>query len=122
MAFPTAGIATLLARHGRSLKLTYKGANPVYNPATGTVVTDTVAPVNVKGYFYDSRKEPAFETLVSLGRRRVMFRPYDLQGNPITKPAEGDMIEGQRDKTAIVRVDEVVSGEETLVYICWVRE
>lgn len=122
MAFPTAGILQLLQLHGRLINITYNNINSEYDPATGEVISDTVTPVTVKGYFYDSQKTNEFEAQVSEGRRRVFFRPVDISGVAIRKPEEGDTIEGHRDKVNVVRVDEVLSGEKILAYICRVRE
>lgn len=122
MTFPTTGIATLLARHGRLIRINYNNVNSQYDPATGKVVKDSIPPAVVKGYFYESKKEPQYETQVSVGSRRVVFRPVDTNGMTIRRPSEGDTIEGQRDKVDVLRVEEVVSGDKTLVYICWVKE
>lgn len=122
MAFPTMGISQLLALHGRSINIHYKGVNGQYNPATGDVVSEEIPSVTVRGYFYDSQKVSEFETQISEGRRRVFFRPTDINGEVIRKPSEGDILEGHRDKVSVVRVDEIMSGEQVLVYICRVRE
>lgn len=122
MAFPTTGISQLLARHGRDIRLTYSNVNNEYNPETGEVTTKPVSSVIVRGYFYDTKKEPNYETVVDEGKRRVVFRPIDSNGLTIKEPQPGDSIVGQRDKVHILRVEEIVSQMKTLFYICIVKE
>lgn len=122
MAFPTTGISQLLARHGRDIKIIYNNVNNDYDPATGSVSKSKVSPVIVRGYFYDTKKEPIYETQVDEGRRRVVFKATDSNGLLIREPKPGDSIEGQRDKVNILRVEEIVSQMKTLVYICIVKE
>lgn len=120
MSMRLTGIYTLLKRHGRNLKL-IKKSNSDYDPTTGTVTNNT-EPFFVRGYFYDSKNNNQFDTQVDEGDRRVALYPYGLEGLPTPKPEIGDTVEGQRDKVSIYRVDEVVSNEKVLIYLCRVKE
>ena len=76
----------------------------------------------VRGYFYDSRNLSEYSTQIEEGNRRVVLYPYDTSGNALLKPEISDTIEGQRDKVSIWRVEEVMSNEKVLAYICRVKE
>lgn len=114
------GLSQLLKRHGRNVKVT-KLQNSVYDPTTGTVV-NTTEPFFVRGYFYDSTETNIYDTQVGDGNRRVILYPFGIEGLPIPKPVIGDIIEGQRDKVSVWRVDEIVSNEKVMAYICRVKE
>ena len=120
MTFRLTGISSLLKRHGRNLKVT-KASGEVYDPQTSTV-TNQSEPFFVRGYFYDSRELNIYDTQIGEGNRRVVLYPYGLEGLPIPKPEIGDRIEGQRDTVSIWRVEEVMSKEKVLAYICRVKE
>lgn len=76
----------------------------------------------VRGYFYDSKEVNIYDTQVGEGNRRVVFYPIDLSGNPLPKPRIGDKVRGQSDVVSIYRVEEVMSNDKVLVYLCRVNE
>lgn len=122
MAFRMTGISQLLARHGRNLKVIYPNTSSAYNPATGAVTKGPDVEVTVRGYFYNNEEQAILETQVGEGSRRVILYPTDIYGVALTKPKDGDRIEGQNDSVVIYRTDEVVSGDQVLFYVCRVRE
>lgn len=114
------GIATLLKRHGRNLTLEKKGT-PIYNPSTGTA-TNNSQNYTIRGYFYDSRNLAEYATQIEEGNRRVILYPTDTAGLAYPKPEIDDRIVGQRDEVSIWRVEEIMSNEKVLFYICRVKE
>lgn len=113
-------IKKLIDTFGKSVTIRYV-SDSTYNPATGGVSNTNTTAV-VKGYLYDIRKETDYDTLVSLGSRRLAIYPVDVNGNPITIPREGDKIEGHRDTVVVTRVDEVLSQDKVIVYLLRIKE
>jgi len=117
MPMQTKGILQLLQRHGRNLTITYNGSG-VYNPLTGIVDGPPAATATVRGYFYNSKKGLAEQTLVEEGNRHLILAPTDTLGRPYQKPTISDHIAGQDKPVSIYEVQEVVSGQKMLFYIC----
>ncbi|MGZ7332411.1 hypothetical protein ACXWSA_09505, partial [Streptococcus pyogenes] len=86
----------------------YNNVSDTYDPATATVEKFAWAPATVRGYFYDTKEEPSFETQVETGNRRVLLMPTDINGMNIRKPQASDRIEGQREQVSISEVEEII--------------
>lgn len=114
------GILTLLKRHGRNFTVT-EDFEGTYDPVTGEFTGDGSAPKTVRGYFYDSKENFVFDTQIQDGKRKLILLPIDTSGNPFT-PEEGSKVSGQRDTVSITTVDQIMSGEQIIFYICKVRE
>ena len=114
------GILTLLKRHGRNFTIT-EDFEGTYDPVRGEFTGDNPTPRTVRGYFYDSKEAFIFNTQIQDGKRKLILLPMDTNGNPFI-PEEGSKVSGQRDTVSITTVDEVVSGEQVIFYICKVQE
>lgn len=114
------GILTLLKRHGRNFTIT-KDFEGTYDPVTGEFTGGSSDPVTVRGYFHDSKETLVFNTQIQDGKRKLILLPKDINGNPF-HPEEGAKVSGQRDTVSITTVDEIMSGEQTIFYVCKVQE
>lgn len=110
------GILTLLKRHGRNFTVT-EDFEGTYDPVTGEFTGGSSAPKTVRGYFYDSKENFVFDTQIQDGKRKLILLPMDTSGDPFT-PEEGSKVSGQRDIVSITTVDEIMSGEQVIFYIC----
>lgn len=122
MTFRMKGIYQLLTRHGKTVTIKYESVDTTYNPATGETTTTTVPNTQVKGYFYRTKLMNRQETLIEDGDRRLILYPHDINGVAIRKPKPSDTAIGQNDNVRILSVQEVVSGQKVLFYICAVKE
>lgn len=117
--FRQSDIKRLINTFGKQVTIQYKSSS-TYNPATGeNIVTRT--PATVMGYFYDIREEQDYDTFTQLGNRRLAINPFDTSGAAIDKPEIGDIATGHRNQVTVTRVDEVISGDQTMVYLLRVK-
>ena len=114
------GILTLLKRHGRNFTVT-KDFEGTYDPVTGEFTGGSSTPKTVRGYFYDSKEDFIYNTQIQDGKRKLILLPTDTSGNPFV-PEEGAKVSGQRDTVSITTVNEIMSGEQIIFYICKVQE
>ena len=114
------GILTLLKRHGRNFTVT-EDFEGTYDPVTGEFTGGSSTPQTVRGYFYDSKEDFTYNTQIQDGKRKLILLPRDTSGNPFL-PQEGAKVSGQRDTVSITTVDEIMSGEQIIFYICKVQE
>lgn len=117
--FRQSDIKRLINTFGKQVTIQYK-TNSVYNPATGEN-TVSRTPIIVMGYFYDIKEDQDYDTFVQLGNRRLAINPFDITGAAIDKPEVGDIALGHREQTTVTRVDEVISGDQTIVYLLRVK-
>ena len=120
MTIRMTGILTLLKRHGRNFTVT-EDFGGTYDPVTGEFTGGSSTPQTVRGYFYDSKENFVYNTQIQDGKRKLILLPRDVSGNPFL-PQEGAKVSGQRDTVSITTVDEIMSGEQIIFYICKVQE
>ena len=114
------GILTLLKRHGRNFTVT-EDFGGTYDPVTGEFTGGSSTPKTVRGYFYDSKEDFIFNTQIQDGKRKLILLSRDVNGDPFV-PVGGAKVSGQRDAVSITTVDEIMSGEQIIFYICRVQE
>ena len=114
------GILTLLKRHGRNFTVT-EDFEGIYDPVTGEFTGGGPTPKIVRGYFYDSKEDFIFNTQIQDGKRKLILLPTDTSGNSF-RPVVGSKVSGSNDTVSITTVDEIMSGEQIIFYICRVQE
>lgn len=120
MSFDAATLKALIDDHGKSLTYASKGS-PTYDTSTGTVTSSDTS-YTVTGYFYNYNLGDFNGDSVVLGDRRVVIPTVDTSNSSITSPKSGDTFSGQGDKVTVVGVQTILSGDNTMCYICQVRE
>ena len=120
MTIRMTGILTLLKRHGRNFTVT-EDFGGTYDPVTGEFTGGSSTPKTVRGYFYDSKENFVYNTQIQDGKRKLILLSRDVNGDPFV-PVGGAKVSGQRDTVSIATVDEIMSGEQIIFYICKVQE
>lgn len=113
----------LLSRHGKDMTLTKKGLDAyTYNPATGGISGGSSTDYTVTMHFSNYNLQDIDGSQVIVGDRRVLIPTEDTSGNTLPIIEIGDEISGEGDTVSIVAVQTLISGFNTICYICQVRE
>lgn len=114
-------LLTMVNRYGKQVTLT-KNSYAAYNPATGSVGTNTAVNYTVKAYFAEYDLSEINNDSIVVGDRKVLLPYVDTSGVALPEPDMDDIISGQGDTVKIVTVAKIYSGDTLSCYICQVRE
>jgi len=114
-------LLSLVNRYGRVTTL-QKNSYAAYDPATGSVGTNTSANYTVKAYFAEYNLSELNNDSIVMGDRKVAFPSVDTSGVTLPEPDADDIVVGTGDKVKIVSVAKIYSGDTLTCYICQVRE
>lgn len=114
-------LLTLINRYGRVTTL-QKNSYAAYDPATGSVGTNTSTNYTVKAYFSEYDLSELNNDSIVMGDRKVAFPSVDTSGVTLPEPDADDIVVGVGDKVKIVSVSKIYSGDTLTCYICQVRE
>lgn len=110
----------LLEEFGREATLR-KVASGSYDSRTGTV-SSTTTDYSVRVYTAEYKLTELTTDNIVRGDRKALMSVYDTSGSNIPVPDEGDLIVGVDDTVRVVSVQILNSGDNTVCYICQVRE
>ena len=99
-------LMTLVNRFGRITTL-QKNSYAAYDPATGSVGTNTSADYTVKAYFSEYNLSELNNDSVVMGDRKVVFSSVDTSGVTLPEPDADDIVVGVGDKVKIVSVSKI---------------
>ena len=114
-------LLTLVNRFGRTATL-QKNSYAAYDPATGSVGTNTSTNYTVKAYFAEYELSEINNDSVVMGDRKAVFPSVDTSGVTLPEPDADDIVVGVGDKVKIVSVSKSYSADTLTCYICQVRE
>jgi len=114
-------LLTLINRFGRVTTL-QKNSYAAYDPATGSVGTNTSTNYTVKAYFAEYNLSELNNDSIVMGDRKVAFPSVDTSGVTLPEPDTDDIVVGTGDKVKVVSVAKIYSGDTLTCYICQVRE
>ena len=114
-------LLSLVNRYGRVTTL-QKNSYAAYDPATGSVGTNTSANYTVKAYFAEYNLSELNNDSIVMGDRKVAFPSVDTSGVTLPEPDADDIVVGTGDKVKIVSVAKIYSGDTLVCYLCQVRE
>lgn len=114
-------LLALVNRYGTSVTLT-KNSYAAYDPATGTVGTNTSVNYTVKAYFAEYDLSEMGNDSIVKGDRKVLFPSVDTSGVALPEPDMDDIIVGQGDTVKVVGVSKIYSSDTLVCYTCQVRE
>ena len=118
MAFRSYDLLRLVKDFGEDLTLRKITTGGTYNPATGTITGSATTDYAVEGYFFNfSVGVPSGDEL-RRGSRRCVIPALGLA----VVPDDEDLILGQGDAVAIMKVTTIFSGGSPVCYICEVDE
>jgi len=114
-------LLSLVNRYGTVTTL-QKNSYAAYDPATGSVGTNTSTNYTVKAYFSEYNLSELNNDSIVMGDRKVVFPNVDTSGVVLPEPDPDDIVVGTGDKVKIVSVAKIYSGDTLACYICQVRE
>lgn len=114
-------LLALINRYGTEVTLT-KNAYAAYDPATGSVGTNTSVDYTTKAYFAEYDLSEMNNDSVVMGDRKALFPSVDTSGVALPEPDMDDIIVGQGDTVKVKSVSKIYSGDSLTCYICQVRE
>lgn len=114
-------LLALINRYGTEVTLT-KNAYAAYDPATGSVGTNTPVNYTAKAYFAEYDLSEINNDSVVMGDRKALFPSVDTNGVVLPEPDADDLVVGRGDTVKIVGVQKIYSGDSLSCYICQVRE
>jgi len=114
-------LLALVNRYGTVVTLT-KNAYGSYDPATGSVGTNTPVNYTVKGYFAEYDLTEINNDSIVMGDRKALLPSVDTSGVALPEPDMDDIIVGRGDTVKVVGVSKIYSGDTLACYICQVRE
>ena len=120
-ALMSKSLLALVNRYGTSVTLT-KNSYAAYDPATGSVGTNTSVNYTVKAYFAEYDLSEMGNDSIVMGDRKALLPSVDTSGVALPEPDADDIIVGQGDTVKIVSVSKIYSGDSLACYICQVRE
>ena len=114
-------LLALINRYGTVVTLT-KNAYAAYDPATGSVGTNTSIDYTAKAYFAEYDLTEINNDSIVMGDRKALFPSVDTSGVALPEPDMDDIIVGQGDTVKVKSVSKIYSGDTLTCYICQVRE
>jgi len=114
-------LLALVNRYGTVVTLT-KNAYGSYDPATGSVGTNTPVNYTVKAYFAEYDLTEINNDSIVMGDRKALLPSVDTSGVALPEPDMDDIIVGRGDTVKVVGVSKIYSGDTLACYICQVRE
>lgn len=114
-------LLALINRYGTEVTLT-KNAYAAYDPATGSVGTNTSTDYTAKAYFAEYDLTEINNDSIVMGDRKALLPSVDTSGVALPEPDMDDIIVGQGDTVKVKSVSKIYSGDSLTCYICQVRE
>jgi len=114
-------LLALINRYGTEVTLT-KNAYAAYDPATGSVGTNTSVNYTTKAYFAEYDLSEINNDSIVMGDRKALLPSVDTSGVALPEPDMDDTIVGQGDTVKVKSVSKIYSGDSLTCYICQVRE
>jgi len=118
MTFRSFDILKLVEDFGQALVLRKTTTEGTYDPALGVVTGAVTTDFNFKGYFSNFTNSIPNNEEVRRGTRRCIIPALGFA----VEPDDEDLVLGQGDAVAIVRVSTVYSSGTAVCYICEVQE